>query len=619
MADPVFIQPNTAAHGLMAPLVSPAGIGGFSAAFATILSGLLDPGHQSDPRHSGGTSSAELPVASAENSREIVGSVRARNNKVIDAKLHGLAAAPPSAKVLGDRDRVAPGDGEVRDAPEKATISFDEVSDRFDSGTIDVDSASDSVGQVPDSGGEVPDPSGKVLRRSDMAVVGVGESFDGADEMPCDSVEVHHPADKTVAGGVGVNFESAVKVRGHPGNASHHTDKGFAGVGWVPDGAARLPDGTDKVVEISENGPSGVIRGSDAAGKVFGSSDKVIHPSGWTSQGVGKAFDADGKVLDGRERLPTRAGKASSREIPPEIGSTVALNAPTVISAPVELLPPPGGIPVSTQLGVPILLPGLDGSVAAADQVSASDVQKNGDPHRADIQSPQNEKPVKSDHLDATTPSASPATDVKSYKFVGRSDAMAGIAEPALLSNFPQVLPSGTASPILPRSDQDLAARPADHTSPGDQVVHALVGLLKTIDGTQSIIVRLQPPALGEVQIRVDRTAEGSAHVAITAERPETLALLQRDQPRLGEILDRAGIPPNGRSVNFQVAAPEQTGATVSRTDSMAEGSGGSGQGQSERAWRQNDDEQRDPGNGSGAGQGRARVRWFRAGLDITA
>jgi flagellar hook-length control protein FliK len=142
---------------------------------------------------------------------------------------------------------------------------------------------------------------------------------------------------------------------------------------------------------------------------------------------------------------------------------------------------------------------------------------------------------------------------------------------------------------------------------------------LQKTDGQQSVTVHLQPAELGQVQIRVDQTVAGAAHIAITAERPETLQLLQREEPRLQQVLDQAGVLSSGRTVSFQVATPEQIGATASRPDSMETGAGASGQGQSGGAWRQNGDSQNDFGRGPGPDQGQNRPRWFRAGLDITA
>jgi hypothetical protein len=142
---------------------------------------------------------------------------------------------------------------------------------------------------------------------------------------------------------------------------------------------------------------------------------------------------------------------------------------------------------------------------------------------------------------------------------------------------------------------------------------------MKSTDGTQSVTVRLQPPELGQVQIRVDRTTDGTAHVEITAQKPETLQLLQRDQPRLEQLLDQTGVLSSGRSVSFQVAPPDQAPVTSSRSDSLAAGSGGFGDSSGGDASRQHSDTPSESGGDRGSDQGSARSRWFRAGLDITA
>ena len=155
--------------------------------------------------------------------------------------------------------------------------------------------------------------------------------------------------------------------------------------------------------------------------------------------------------------------------------------------------------------------------------------------------------------------------------------------------------------------------------APADQLAPAVVGILQKPDGQQSVTVRLQPAELGQVQIRVDQTVAGAAHIAITAERPETLQLLQRDEPRLQQVLDQAGMQSTGRTVSFQVTAPEQVGAAAARPDSMETGGGAFGQSQSGGAWRQHGDTPNDFGRDPDPEQGRTRPRWFRAGLDITA
>jgi hypothetical protein len=121
------------------------------------------------------------------------------------------------------------------------------------------------------------------------------------------------------------------------------------------------------------------------------------------------------------------------------------------------------------------------------------------------------------------------------------------------------------------------------------------------------------------VQIRIDRSVDGATRVDITAERPETLQLLQRDQPRLEQVLDQAGVPASGRSVCFQVATPDQVSASASRPDSLATSSGDGGRGQSGGAWRQSQDQRQGTGTNPDSNQRQTQTRWFRAGLDITA
>ena len=84
-----------------------------------------------------------------------------------------------------------------------------------------------------------------------------------------------------------------------------------------------------------------------------------------------------------------------------------------------------------------------------------------------------------------------------------------------------------------------------------------LVSLRHTADGMQRVTMRLDPPELGRVQVRIDRPTDAPARVEITVEKAETLTLLLRDQTQLQRALDQAGVPAEGRSVTFHVASPE--------------------------------------------------------------
>jgi flagellar hook-length control protein FliK len=246
--------------------------------------------------------------------------------------------------------------------------------------------------------------------------------------------------------------------------------------------------------------------------------------------------------------------------------------------------------------------------------------RQTADTRRIDASTLQSPTPVRLEHSDQQTQQIGlPVPEANTEKPVVTLDATTQTNIILAGSGAAQSIGS-VARPITEQtSGQTPPSASIDRVTPANQVESAIVGLLKTSDGVQSVTIRMQPPELGQVAIRVDRTSEGVAHVDITTERPETLQLLQRDQQRLEQSLDQAGVLSAGRSVSFQVSPTEQINANASRPDNMATGSNDPGHGQNGGAWRHGEDARRDPGAGQGSHQNQARGRWFRAGLDITA
>ncbi|HTW68865.1 MAG TPA: flagellar hook-length control protein FliK [Acetobacteraceae bacterium] len=192
------------------------------------------------------------------------------------------------------------------------------------------------------------------------------------------------------------------------------------------------------------------------------------------------------------------------------------------------------------------------------------------------------------------------------------------------LSPIPAPAASSSASAALPAdpgtTTQGTLPDATGSAAPVHQVSAALLSLSRGADGAQTMTLRLQPPELGQVQIRIDRPQEAPAQVDIAVERPETMTLLLRDQPELQRALDQAGVPPDGRSLTLHLATPDAPAPSAAAHGGMA-ANAGSGQG---------------GGNGSGtrtSGNGSAEEsadtapddapiplpRWLRAGLDITA
>jgi hypothetical protein len=111
------------------------------------------------------------------------------------------------------------------------------------------------------------------------------------------------------------------------------------------------------------------------------------------------------------------------------------------------------------------------------------------------------------------------------------------------------------------------------------------------------------------VQIRIERAISGLTQIEITADKPETLLALQRDQPALHRTLDQAGVPPAGRTISFHSVPPAQASSGTDNATSNQSG----GHGTSARAGYLNSDADGSAGNGRGGYFGREGNRWRNA------
>lgn len=160
-------------------------------------------------------------------------------------------------------------------------------------------------------------------------------------------------------------------------------------------------------------------------------------------------------------------------------------------------------------------------------------------------------------------------------------------SDPAL-QLVPPLVPPSVAAAVPAPSVSAPAAPPAP---PAAQVAQAVVHLAASPAASQ-ITVELNPGSLGRVQVQIDRSSQGLAHITLTAERPETLALLQGDQKQLDAALTRSGLSELGRTISFH-AAPADLAPRDPSTTPLASGAGsnagfaGSGSGASTMPDRQ--------------------------------
>jgi len=113
----------------------------------------------------------------------------------------------------------------------------------------------------------------------------------------------------------------------------------------------------------------------------------------------------------------------------------------------------------------------------------------------------------------------------------------------------------GIMSPTTqPSGAPGIIARPPEATAPPPvrQLAQIAIALAFTSGAANGFNLTLDPVELGRVEIRVQREADGHS-VRIMAERPETLALLQRDRHELDRSLTDAGLRVVSNGIDFSL------------------------------------------------------------------
>ncbi|RAU21632.1 flagellar hook-length control protein FliK [Paramagnetospirillum kuznetsovii] len=76
-------------------------------------------------------------------------------------------------------------------------------------------------------------------------------------------------------------------------------------------------------------------------------------------------------------------------------------------------------------------------------------------------------------------------------------------------------------------------------------------------DGADTVKIQLRPYDLGRIEIKLE-VIDGHVSASVTAEKPETLALLQKDAKGLEKALEDAGLKPDASATSFSLKNGEQ-------------------------------------------------------------
>ncbi|MFN7307872.1 MAG: flagellar hook-length control protein FliK, partial [Acetobacteraceae bacterium] len=122
------------------------------------------------------------------------------------------------------------------------------------------------------------------------------------------------------------------------------------------------------------------------------------------------------------------------------------------------------------------------------------------------------------------------------------------------------MLPQGFAATdaLALRAEAPLSSAPTRELAtpmPARQLAPVVVSLALG-RGDEALTIALDPVELGRVEVSIGQGKE-AGQVRIVAERPETLALLQRDQRELDRALNQAGLGDMARSLSFSLASDQ--------------------------------------------------------------
>lgn len=102
--------------------------------------------------------------------------------------------------------------------------------------------------------------------------------------------------------------------------------------------------------------------------------------------------------------------------------------------------------------------------------------------------------------------------------------------------------------------------RAAGYTSPTQSVAIQIAA--KAQNGAQQFEIRLNPPELGRVDVRLEFTKEGQVTTHLIVERPETLDMLSKDARQLEKALSDAGVDIENDGLTFSLQDQESQGSS---------------------------------------------------------
>ncbi len=166
---------------------------------------------------------------------------------------------------------------------------------------------------------------------------------------------------------------------------------------------------------------------------------------------------------------------------------------------------------------------------------------------------------------------AAPAADARIVAAIGTRDDSGPAGDTAQVP--PPATAAGAAAPLVQAPPRLIPAAYQATVNPINMGQVAFEMIRQMHQGTSRFSIRLDPPELGRIDVKMHVDATGAINARLTVEKSETLDMFQRDRGTLEKALSQAGL--DGAKTNLEFSLRQNPFAGM--TGNFQRPSGGSG------------------------------------------
>ena len=318
------------------------------------------------------------------------------------------------------------------------------------------------------------------------------------------------------------------------------------------------PDPTDNGTDVQNANAAAAIAAVNVAAPADGNLS--------TNANSANTQDVETKIASGAPaiaaptagNLPANAGSANTQDA----GTKIASNAPAIAVAGAAIAPTsPVTKDVKTASGAKEAKPttvSKDSGPASASPTAngtrnimgdSNLVQAHQDPSRSDAPARDlsNQSSVSVSLPSAQISQASVELAPPAPRTPDASANAAAIQAPATVSASAS---SGVNLQVVPQHHDESTSASLDTL--GVSIA------AKSADGIKHFDIRMDPPELGRVEVRLSFGDDGKTQASLIVEKPQTLELLQRDAASLHRTLSSAGLDLSNNGLNFSLRGQDR-------------------------------------------------------------